>query len=128
MPRFLNYGTTRSAERFCKDCTGYFSRETTNRLKPGVYGTRQIRVWEYEIGDIGGKGLLLAEYDAAPGEIVGGEFHFDLVAGEDADEVFAHLSRDVAEDFARGPPLLDAKLEHRVGQRGGNGGVDFDGF
>ena len=72
--------------------------------------------------------LFLAEDDSASGEVVGGEFDFDFVAGEDADEMLAHFSGDVAEDFAGGAALLEAKLEHRVGQGGGNGGFDFDRF
>ena len=44
----------------------------------------------------------MAEDDAAFGEVVGGELDLDAVAGEDADEVFAHFAGDDAEDLAVG--------------------------
>jgi|HubBroStandDraft_2_1064218.scaffolds.fasta_scaffold2028146_1 hypothetical protein len=74
------------------------------------------------------KGLLLTEDDPTAGQIVRGEFYFDFVTGKDSDEMFAHLARDVSEDFPRRPPLLNAKLEHRVRQRGGDGRLDFNRF
>ena len=61
------------------------------------------------------KYLLLAEDDSASGQVVGGEFYLDLVAGEDADEMFAHFAGDVAEDFSGGASLVEAQLEHGVG-------------
>ena len=42
--------------------------------------------------------------------------------------MFAHFAGDVAEDLAGGAALVQAELEHRVGQSGGNGGFYFDGF
>ena len=99
-----------------------------NRLPNSVYRTRKSATRPHRAAVVSAEGLFLAEDDSPAGEIVGREFDFDFVAREDADEVFSHFARDMPEDFARGPPLLDAKLEHRVGQRGSDGGVDFDGF
>ena len=59
--------------------------------------------------------LFLPKHDSAAGQIVGGKLHLHLVAGQNADEVLAHLAGDVAEDFARGAALLQAELEHCVG-------------
>jgi hypothetical protein len=74
----------------------------------------------------GDERLLLPEDDSALGQIVGGEFDLDAVAGEDADEVLAHLAGDVAEDLAVG--VVETKLEHRVGQRGNDNCFNFDRF
>src|SRR5580658_4521061 len=41
------------------------------------------------------RGLAAAVDDAALGQVVGGHFHGDRIAGEDANVVFAHLARDV---------------------------------
>src|SRR5688572_2722683 len=72
----------------------------------------------------GARSLLLAEDDAALGEIVGGELDLDAVAGQDADEVLAHFAGDDAEDLAVG--AVELELEHGVGQRLGNGRFNFD--
>ncbi len=42
--------------------------------------------------------------------------------------MLAHFSGDVAEDFAGCAALIEAELEHRVGQGGGDGGFDFNGL
>src|SRR5438128_8124908 len=57
-----------------------------------------------------------AESDAAFAEVVGRNGHGDDVAGQDADEVFAHTAGDVGDDFV---PIveLDAKLRVRQGLR-----------
>ena len=53
--------------------------------------------------------LLVPVRDATSGEVVGGEFHLHLVAGENADVVHAHLSGDVGQDFV---PVVERDLEH----------------
>src|SRR5687767_10556055 len=72
------------------------------------------------------RGSLLAEDDAPLGQVVGGEFDLDAVAGEDADEVLAHLARDDPEDLL--PAAVELELEHGVGQRRDDGGFDFNCF
>lgn len=42
--------------------------------------------------------------------------------------MLAHFAGDVAEDLAAGASLVEAELEHRVRERGGDGGFDFDRF
>lgn len=69
-------------------------------------------------------GSLLPEDDPAFAQVVRGELHFDSVAGEDADEVFAHFAGDDAEDLVVG--VVQLELEHRVGQGGGDGCFNFD--
>ena len=88
-------------------------------VNPGFAG-------EVKVAGNKGRGSLLAEDDSAAGEVVGGEFDFDFVAGEDADEMLAHFAGDVTEDLAACAALLKAELEHGIGQCGGNGGFDFD--
>src|SRR5687768_8404529 len=68
--------------------------------------------------------LFLAEDDAALGEVVGGELDLHAVAGQDADEVLAHLPGDDPQDLVVG--IVQPQLEHRVRQRGGDGRFDFD--
>src|SRR6056297_1302542 len=58
--------------------------------------------------------LLVPIRDPTPGEVVGGEFHLHLVAGEDADVVHAHLAGDVRQDFV---PVVERDLEHGVRKR-----------
>ena len=88
----------------------------------------------FEIPLIGAVGVrrteqsFLPEDDPATGKVIRREFYLDLVAGEDADEVFAHFAGDVAEDLAGGAALVKAELEHGVGQRGSNSRFDFDRF
>lgn len=67
---------------------------------------------------------LLPEDDAALGQVVGGKLNLDAVAGKDADEVLAHFPRHDPQDFVVG--IVQPQLEHRVGQRGGDGRFDFD--
>src|SRR5690349_19061358 len=57
-------------------------------------------------------GSLLPEDDPSPGQVVGAEFDFDAVAGEDADEMLAHFARHDAEDLA--VAVVQTELEHRV--------------
>lgn len=42
--------------------------------------------------------------------------------------MLSHFAGDVAEDFAGGPALVEAQLEHRVGQGGRDGGFYFNGL
>lgn len=58
-------------------------------------------------------------------EVVGREFYPDFVPGEDADEVLAHLSRDVREHLVS---VLELYAEHRVRQGLDNHRLDFDCF
>jgi len=57
--------------------------------------------------------LLVAVDNAAAVEIVWAELNRDAVAGEDADEVFAHTSRDVCKGLVL---VLKLDLEHRIRQ------------
>src|SRR5262245_51593814 len=52
--------------------------------------------------------------DPAAREVVGGELDLDPVAGEDADVVLAHLSRDGREHCV---PAVDLHSEHRARKR-----------
>src|SRR5437899_9347968 len=67
--------------------------------------------------------LLVAEGDAAAGEVVGAELDAHLVADEDADVELAHLPRGVRQHLL---PRLQLHLEHGVGKRLDDGGVHLD--
>jgi hypothetical protein len=54
----------------------------------------------------------------------GMQLHLHAVAGQNADEVLAHLARNNAKDFAI--RVVQAQLEHRVGQRQGDNGFQFN--
>ena len=56
---------------------------------------------------------LAAPRDAASRQIIGREFNGDLVAGINANEVHAHLSRNMRHDPV---PAGELHLEHRVGK------------
>src|ERR1700733_8574239 len=58
--------------------------------------------------------LLVAVDNAAAVEIVWAELNRDAVAGEDADEVFAHTSGDVSKGLVL---VFKLNLEHRIWQR-----------
>jgi hypothetical protein len=57
--------------------------------------------------------LLVAIDNAAAVEVVRAELNRDAVAGEDADEVFAHTSGDVCKGLML---ILKLDLEHRIWQ------------
>ena len=57
---------------------------------------------------------LVAVGDTSSGEVVRSEFHLDLVAGENADVVHSHLSRDVRQHLVA---VLEFDPEHRVRER-----------
>src|SRR5271167_2390443 len=57
--------------------------------------------------------LLVAVDNAAAVEVVWAELNRDAVAGEDADEVFAHTSRDVCKGLML---VFKLDLEHRIWQ------------
>src|SRR5271155_1947236 len=57
--------------------------------------------------------LLVTVDDAAAVEVVRAELNRDAVAGEDADEVFAHTSGDVCKGLML---VFKLDLEHRVWQ------------
>src|SRR5438105_7462026 len=69
--------------------------------------------------------LLVPVDDAAPAEIVRRQLHGHLVAGQDANEVHAHLARDVRQDLVT---ILELDAEHRVRQRLDDGPLDLDSF
>jgi hypothetical protein len=53
----------------------------------------------------------LAENDSRLGQVVGRKLHRNLVPGDDANEMLAHLTRDVSPDIPL-PGKIDA--EHRA--------------
>src|SRR5687768_9552246 len=61
--------------------------------------------------------------DPATGEVVWGQLDLDPVAGEDADEVHAHLAGHVREDAM---PVLEFDPEHRVRQWLDHRSLDLD--
>lgn len=58
--------------------------------------------------------LFVSVRDATPSEVVWGEFHLHLVAGENANVVHPHLSGDVRQDCMA---VFEFDLEHCVRQR-----------
>ena len=58
--------------------------------------------------------LFVSVRDATSGEVVWGEFHLHLVAGENTDVVHPHLSGDVRQDCVA---VFELDLEHCVRQR-----------
>ncbi len=56
--------------------------------------------------------MLLAEGDPASGEIIGGELYGHFVAGEDANEVLSHLSRNMSQHSVF---VLQLHSKHGVG-------------
>jgi len=58
--------------------------------------------------------LLEPVRDATSGQVVGGQLHRDLVAGQDPDAVHSHLARHVGQDLVA---IVHLHPEHRVGQR-----------
>src|SRR3954452_13312678 len=54
---------------------------------------------------------LVAVGDATSGEVVGSEFHLNLVAGQDADVVHPHFPGDVRQHFVA---IFELDPEHRV--------------
>src|SRR5436190_12635197 len=53
----------------------------------------------------------MAKGDSTAGQVVGRELHLDLVAGENADVVLAHLSGDRREDVVA---AVELDAEHRA--------------
>jgi hypothetical protein len=74
--------------------------------------------------ELGALWLAQAEGDAGFGEVVGGQFEFDAVTDGQADEMFAHFSGDVREDFM----LVDVEgdTKHRSRQNGFDGPFHFN--
>ena len=60
--------------------------------------------------------LFLPEHDPSAGEVVGGEFNFHLIPRQNADEMLAHLPRNMTKDLAGLTALFQAQLEHRIRQ------------
>ena len=63
--------------------------------------------------------LFVAVHNASAIQVVGAELDSDAIAGEDADEVFAHTARNVREDLVL---VLQLNLEQSVGQGLDNSG------
>src|ERR1700749_2322702 len=59
------------------------------------------------------KSSLRPEHDASTTQIVRGQFHGHLVAGEEADVVHPHLSGDVTENHV---PVLQLHTKRRIGK------------
>src|SRR5690606_18558124 len=70
------------------------SRPRWRRSRPERPRTRKARL----CGLFSGRPSAGAVGDATLGEVVGGQLDLDLVTGEDADVVLAHLARDVRGD------------------------------
>ena len=58
--------------------------------------------------------LFVAVHDAAPGQIVGAKLNRYPIAGENADEIFPHTSRNVRQNLVL---VFKLDFKHRVGQR-----------
>ena len=65
----------------------------------------------------------VVEWSKALGEVVGGELDLHAVAGQDADEVLAHLAGDVRQHLVL---VLQLDAEHRVRQRLDHRCLDLD--
>ena len=68
-------------------------------------------------------GLLVPIGDAATFEVVRGQFDLDLVAGQDADVVHAHLPGDVGENLMA---IVQLDAEHGIGEGLGDGALHDD--
>src|SRR5262249_59239213 len=66
---------------------------------------------------------LVAEIDAAAGEIVGRDLHDDAVADAGADAGFAHLARHVRENLVL---VVERSAIIAVGQHLGDGAVEIE--
>src|SRR5580693_3787571 len=62
---------------------------------------------------LAGSNLLLSENNAGLAQIIGGKLDLDFIAGDDADEVLAHLARNMREDDGA---IGKRHAEHRSGQ------------
>ena len=58
-------------------------------------------------------GLASAEYDSTLGQVIGCELNGNLIAGQDADVMLAHLSRDVRGNDVS---VLELNPEKGIGQ------------
>jgi len=61
--------------------------------------------------------------DTTTGEVVGGEFNLDFVAGKNSDVMHTHFSRDMREDLMT---VLEHNAKHRVRQRLGDSTLEHD--
>jgi hypothetical protein len=93
--------------------------------RPNSYSWKFVRIRVPHFSS--GRALFLPEDDAAFGQVVGAEFDFDSVAGEDADEMLAHFTADDSEDLAIAG-AVELELEHCVGQCEGNNRFYFNRF
>jgi hypothetical protein len=73
----------------------------------------------------GAADVFFAEVDATLGQVVRGHFQGDLVAGQDADAVLAHLAGEVRRDFVA---VFQRHEESRVGQHLVDGALHVDEF
>ena len=69
--------------------------------------------------------LAFAKHDATFGQVVGGEFHADAVAGDDADEVLAHPARDMCHHEVA---AFNLHAKPRVGEGLRHDALDFECF
>src|SRR5205807_430179 len=91
-------------------------------LAPLVYLEAKSKIWRS--GRWNGVSCLLVAVDnAAAVEVVRTELNRDAVAGEDADEVFAHTSGDVSKGLVL---VFKLDLEHRIWQRFDDHGHHFN--
>ncbi|MNU04666.1 hypothetical protein D3C72_2491710 [compost metagenome] len=67
----------------------------------------------------------MTERDAALGQVVGRQLERDLVAGQDADVVLAHLAAAVGDQLVA---VVERDAVARVGQDFGHCAVHFDQF
>lgn len=72
--------------------------------------------------------LLLSVSNAAAFQVVGRKLDGDLVAGEDADEILAHFSRNVGEHLVLVVSDAGFHEKHRVWKRFDHRGLERDGF
>src|SRR3954453_18214493 len=70
-----------------------------------------------------GRGLLVAIDDAAAVEVVGGDLHADLVAGQHADAEAPHLAGEMGEQLV---VVLELHAEQQVRQGLGDLTVDLE--
>ena len=74
---------------------------------------------------VGGHLLSLAIYNSAFGQVIGREFHPNLVARHDTNEVFSHESCDMSHDFAA---CFQLNAKTRIGQCLCDSPFDLEGF
>lgn len=74
-------------------------------------------------GKRAGGGLLQTVNDARLIEVVGRHFHFDPITDRQADEPFAHATRDVGQDLVF---VIELDAEHGSGEHGEDPAFEFN--